>query len=211
LTRRLPFDAFYFVYAGAHPEGGLWLRGNGDLGTVNRSWAARVGECVGTDAELIRRLFIHGHVHASNYLDSVPRDHFLTWVRDPVERVASHFFFWQRVSVPGDPAWQRFHEAQWSLAEFAEQDQHRNLQSKYLAGLRPAEMAFAGLVEEFDRGLGRLSDLFGVQLPPPPRRANVNPRKTSERYGLDQGVRRAIAAANDLDVALYEEVRALWE
>jgi hypothetical protein len=48
---------------------------------------------------------IHGHFMASKaWLKAFPDAYFITWIRDPYERLCSHYTFWQHTKTPGKDA-----------------------------------------------------------------------------------------------------------
>ena len=49
---------------------------------------------------------IHGHFLPVKYRIALARRpaHYVTWLRDPVERIASHYAFWRRDYDGSDPA-----------------------------------------------------------------------------------------------------------
>ncbi|MBI1892767.1 MAG: hypothetical protein HYS14_01435 [Candidatus Rokubacteria bacterium] len=90
----------------------------------------------------------------------------------------SHYEFCRR--HPGasadDPNKAAFDAMQPSLLEFARMPISVNVQRQYLAGVPMSQLAFVGLVEEFDRGMELFRRIFGlpeVVLEP----ENVNPGK----------------------------------
>ena len=155
-----------------------------------------------------RRVFIHGHFLASKYNLLFPFAGLVTWLRDPVERVASHYHFWLRHPNRKHPICRRLIAERLSLSEFAEVDGMRNVQSKLLGGRDIAEFDFVGITEEYNRSTALFRNLFahGAQAPAVAP-ANQNPENGGLGYEVDDETRERIAACNNMDIALYEAGR----
>jgi len=166
------------------------------------------------DPELLAELeasgiqVMHGHAPAEWFREAIPdASRYWTWLRDPVERVISAYYYLQeRVTRQarqpgGEPPRDRVRGR--TLEQFASRRQHRNLQSRALGGFDLEKMGFVGITEKFDESVAILG------LPPlgSARTRNVN----RARPQVDEEVRRLIWRVNDQDVALYERALELHE
>jgi hypothetical protein len=210
MTESIPVDAFYYAYA-SHPEAGLHLRNDGDIQRQVRFWDKKVQKFVTGGEALVKSILIHGHVLASDYLPAVPNANFMTWVRDPVQRLASHYYFWRKMEYPFDPDWKEFSESKWSLAEFATHPKHRNLHAKYLAGLDIERMRFVGVVERFEESLRRFRRIFGVDVAQNLVGDNRNPDKKEQTWPISADVEQEIRQVNQLDCEIYDRALAMIE
>ncbi|HEX8672406.1 MAG TPA: hypothetical protein VF710_10990 [Longimicrobium sp.] len=158
------------------------------------------------------RVFIHGHYVASKYEPLFPSAGLVTWLRDPVERVASHYHFWLRHPNRKHPICQRLIAEKLSLPEFAEVEGMRNVHSRLLGGRNIAEFDFVGITEEYDRSMALFLDLFthGGEAPAVAP-VNQNPEKGGLRYEIDEEARARILACNATDIAIYEAGRLRFE
>ena len=140
---------------------------------------------------------LHGHYHLGAVETAVsdPGAQVWTWVRDPVERVLSHYFF-----IREQPLKQRFEEgenpSEMELAAFAGLRRMRDVQNQYLSGADPASFAFAGITERFELGLGLL---FGEAAPTLRRRYNA----TSSKDAVSDDDYARLLALNPKDARLY--------
>jgi hypothetical protein len=158
-----------------------------------------------------RRSVIQGHINANTYMDRYPWADFVVWLRDPVERVASHYEFWKRLDVDfDDPLYREFHDKGFTLEEFAAQPRVRNTQTR-TTGRRPIDdFAFVGLTEQYDRSLelfGRMYDVDTgdiVQL-------NFNPERRATGYEMSDETRAVVASHNQRDIALYQSALKRFE
>jgi hypothetical protein len=163
-----------------------------------------------TDLELLPgRSVIHGHFRISKYLEKFPSASYITWLRDPVERIASNYFFWQRAaekhSLMDDPLCNKVISEKMSLVEFAELKETRNAQYNYLAPVGVEYCAFIGITEEYDRSVKLFQKLFCPGIDITWQSQNQNPERPHPFYKLEAGVREKILQLNELDVKTYSE------
>lgn len=151
---------------------------------------------------------VHGHFVAAKYWRAVPEARFVTWLRDPVERLASHYHYWLREPDLAHPTCRRLVEEQLSLEAFAALPELRNVQSRFLAGVPLERFAFVGLTERFAADMERFRVQFCPERAIEIVRRNANPAREGDRYPLAPDAREAIAALNRADLALYASARA---
>lgn len=161
---------------------GVWLRAN---------WPAGIRA-------------VHGHVLACQYrLALLGRPaHFITWLREPVERVVSHYHYWRHDYAGDDPAQplrNRMLREDWSLERFCLGPEMRDLYRQYLWGFAPRRFAFIGLTEHYAEDLARFARDWLGRPPPSVGRVNAGP----SRPPLDPALRDAIERHHARDVALY--------
>ncbi len=139
---------------------------------------------------------VHGHAPASARLAQYPDSPMVTWVRDPVDRLLSHYHYWLRRPDPGHPACRRLHEDGLGPAELAEllPDVQRQMLDVELS-----RFDFVGVVERSDLSLALLERILG-------RSGLVMPRSnTTGPVDVGNDVRRRIAEVCAADVELYRE------
>jgi hypothetical protein len=129
---------------------------------------------------------IHGHFMPLKYrlLRMPDKKQFVTWMRDPVERLASHYAFWLRTDQQNSfgELHRRVIEERWSLERFCLGPELRNTYSKFLWGFPLNRFDFIGITEFYDTDMEYFSEKFmGVNLPV--IRENVNPEREKALYG----------------------------
>ncbi len=150
---------------------------------------------------------VHGHFLPTKYrLAAARRDAcFVTWLRDPVERVVSHYHFWRRDyhgEDPAQPLRNRMLREDWSLERFALGPEVRNLYSQYLWRFDPRRFDFIGITEHYAEDLDVFAHRF-LGGPAPLSCALANPERAEDQYLLEPALRSRIASHHAADVALY--------
>lgn len=158
---------------------------------------------------------VHGHFLAKKYAHYLVRNQamFVTWLRDPVERLVSHYNFFVRSYDPltAGPLFTRIIEESWTLEMFCFSEEFRNLYSKYLWGFPCKNFEFIGIVENYNEDLRWFSRVY-LNKDVPISKINCAPKSTEARGNVDPGFRRAVENFHSKDVELYEFALAKrWE
>jgi hypothetical protein len=150
---------------------------------------------------------VHGHFVAAKYWRHFPEATYIAWVRDPVERLASHYYFWQRGPRMQNPACRKMIEEKLSLQEFAALPEMRNVQAGFLEGVPLSALAFIGITEQYDRSIALVRQMLFPRTDVEPTRRNVNPERANSgsSYEMEPDVRETIRQLNQGDQALYDE------
>lgn len=135
---------------------------------------------------------------------------YVTWLREPVDRLASHYHYWIRDYDgldPRQPLRNRVLRERWSFERFALGAELRDLYHEYLWRFDPAGFDFIGITERYDEDLQQMARRFlgGTAVP---ASALVNPLRGESGYAISPGLRRRIEAYHARDVALYRRVLA---
>ncbi len=97
---------------------------------------------------------------------------FVTWLREPVERLGSHYHYWKRHYNPENAGilHRRVVEEQWSLERFCLGPELQNTYCKFLWGMPLERFAFVGITEFYEEDLAYFSqNILGCFSPPPAR------------------------------------------
>jgi len=143
---------------------------------------------------------VHGHFRATKYRDSFPEAKFAVWLRDPVDRLVSHYYHWKRIPDYNHTLCRMVNEESLSLVDFAELEVMRNLFLRYLDGMSVSQFDFVGIQERYEEDIKGFYEMVGVAPRGPVRRVNENALRPRE---LDGKVRKHLRRLNSLDYELY--------
>ena len=148
---------------------------------------------------------IHGHFLPIKYLLLSDRRHitFVTWLRSPVERVLSHYHFWQRSFNPENapPLQRKMMEEKWSLERFCLGPEVRNLYFQFLYGFPLEYFSFIGITEFYDDDFAFFVSHFMDSYLEPER---LNVGKTVADYQISESLRNEIEQHHSKDMNLYQ-------
>lgn len=153
---------------------------------------------------------VHGHFLALKYGlwrggAGVRR---VTWLRDPVERVASHYHYWRRGYNPATAGalQRRVVEEGWTLERFCLGPELRNVYQQFLWGVPVARLDFVGITEHYATDAQDFARrILGLADSPPVQggdKENRNPEAPG-RYVEDPALRDRIERHHAADMALY--------
>ena len=150
---------------------------------------------------------IHGHFYYSEIRRFIgPEDDLITWLRQPVDRVVSNYFFFKAgLDNPfRNPSQylKNYHRKKETLLEYARKEENQNRMQKFLAGSALEDFAFIGILENLEGSLFELSNLYDKPMSAIPK-LNIGRRRGSE---IDDSTRRTIEGLNEMDMALYNQV-----
>lgn len=143
---------------------------------------------------------LHGH-YPPRFVEPLlvdPSRQVWTWLRDPVERTLSQYDFYKERPLELARFAEKVKSGRLSVESFARKAKIRDLQSRYLEGFALSDLAFVGIVEQFELSLALL---FGADAPALKRRYNA----TEARSEAEQARRDQLATANARDMQLYAE------
>ena len=147
---------------------------------------------------------IHGHFMPAKYTH-LRHAQFVTWFRDPIERLASQYYFWKRQYNPQTQSLmqRRLVEEDWSFERFCMGEEFRNFYHQYLWRFPLQRFAFIGITEHYETDLVDFSEsMLGVKLEP--KEVNRNPDSPAS-YFEDSAFRRRVEAHNEKDLGLYRQ------
>jgi hypothetical protein len=149
---------------------------------------------------------IHGHFLPVKFLLLAGRRDlsFVTWMRNPVERVLSHYFFWRRNYVPKaeEHLCRKMLEEDWSIERFCLGPEVRDLYRQFLWGFPIEHFDFIGVTEFYEEDLEYFARHF-LQTAIEPKRLNMGDRGKGG-YEIDALLRRKIESFHAGDMGLYQ-------
>lgn len=164
---------------------------------------------------------LHGHFLPLKYrfMRATSPYQFVTWMREPLQRLLSHYYYWQRSyeETNAGPLHRRMMQEDWSLEEFGLRPELRNIYSEFLWGFPLEAFAFIGITEHFEDDLGDFSRRFlqraiglgtDAAITTNTARINVNPT-TEDAYVLEGELRSTLEQYHARDIALYRRALAM--
>ena len=171
--------------------------------------AARVADFDGVSC-------IHGHFMPLKYLPLAEQlaCRFVTWLREPLARLVSHYDYWQRTFDPTSSQTSALHrrviEEGWSLQRFCLAPELRNVYTEFLWRFPVERLCFIGITEFFAEDLRYFSQqLLGNNMRPHTlnRRADNDAVLSGPGHGVID--RRAVEEYHAADMALYRQALRL--
>ena len=154
---------------------------------------------------------IHGHFLPLKYrfLKQQPGYvKFVTWMRDPAERIASQYYYMLRNYTPKigktQPLYKRIIEEKWSLERYCLSPEFKNTCNQLLWGFPVSRFDFIGIVEDYEEELSYFSQHFLGRTILKGYRDNTNPSVGRTSYFKDLALKSKVSRYHAKDVALYE-------
>jgi hypothetical protein len=153
---------------------------------------------------------IHGHFELHQYLHSAPRPRVVTFVREPLARAISHFYYWENPPdyEPRDhPLYlKHFVHKRPDLHDFLLDPALANIMSSFLYPFSlPRHFYFVGVCEHFDDDVAQLRAMLGLPEQSQPR---LNEGLVKPTPNVPSGVAQAFYSLHKLDKAFYDDVLA---
>ena len=187
--------------------------------------AAREGLC-GRHREEASPACIHGHFLPLSYRHLAHRAdvRFVTWLREPIDRLLSHYHYWRRAADSDardtlqdpmqDKVQRRMREENWSFEQFAQRRELRNVYRAFLWGFPVERFDFIGITEHYASDLREFGQRF-LDRDLRPAEENCNPAHRAgaagEGYSIDRGLRERLERVHARDLSLYRFALELRE
>lgn len=161
---------------------------------------------------------IHGHIRA-DVIAGTFRDQpkLITWLREPVDRVISNYYFSMQRIREGKARPEKMHTRDFTLLEYAQMEVNRNRASWFLEGSPLEEFFFVGMYESLTDDMNELMRLMNWtdEIRIPHRKSSsdfmMENDCATQIHEIDDKMRSQIAELNSLDVDLYRQAIILRE
>lgn len=146
--------------------------------------------------EMTEDTWLVGHVPLHKYSDMVSVRHIVTFLRDPVQQVISHFnHYVTHHAFAGD------------IEEFLKMPMASNFQRKNLNPLPLGLIGYVGLTDCYEESIELINCYYGIDIEV--KKANVNIQKTIDRDTISPTLQQKIEKINQLDLKCVAEARFL--
>jgi hypothetical protein len=154
---------------------------------------------------------IHGHFLPIKYLLLAEKldIQFVAWMRNPVDRLLSQYYFWQRKYDPTRSAdlHKKVVEEDWSIERLCLGPENKDFYTQYLWGFPLEYFSFIGITEFYEddhtyfcqRYLGTTSQV---------KRLNIGPQGGSA-YTIEPSLREKIEQYHEKDMDLYQRALSI--
>ncbi|PFG08971.1 sulfotransferase family 2 domain-containing protein [Marinobacter sp. LV10MA510-1] len=139
---------------------------------------------------------ISGHVSVDKFIAGCGAANTVTFVRDPVQRIASEYSHHVRIN-----------SYQGSFEKFYRQNKYRNRQLSVLGNLPVAAYGFIGVTEHYKASLSLINHRYGISIPE--LKLNRAHTKRGMKHDLSSSVVREISRLNNQDINFYNRCRSL--
>jgi len=144
---------------------------------------------------------IHGHFIAAKYASFRGNALFITWLRDPIERLYSNYFHIMRISESArNTIPRKVRKEKWTLEEYCFHPLMKNFCSNFFWGFDISNFDFVGIVERFESEMEYFSSTF-LDTTSNLFRVNANP--DLEEYLIDPGLRADLEKFHSIDMEMY--------
>lgn len=160
---------------------------------------------------------IHGHLTVEQANKVIIKFHpkVVTWVRNPIDRIISNYYFFMKRIRDGKAAEKQKKKINFSLIEYARLPSRRNKMVEILHGLPLEEFYFIGIFEQFENDIRELATKLGW--PKPHKVPHINDGSffkynndcTTQYNDIDEQMRHEIASFNKFDIKLYKDIKKI--
>lgn len=149
---------------------------------------------------------IHGHFLPYKFTGPAAKGiKYMTWLRDPIERMCSHYYYWLRTYKEDRSArlQTRIVKEKWSLEDFCLSVEFRNVYDQYLWRFPVEKFNFIGITEFFEEDLKYFTTKFLNDPDPVIPFLNENFEKVGGKYNLETGLIDKIRDFHSRDFEIY--------
>jgi len=149
---------------------------------------------------------IVGHIFPIRYVNqSNLNEEFklVTILRDPIERLISHYNFFKENTFPGHYLWERFQLQGESFKEFAFSPEMQNIYSSYVSGVDIELFTYIGVYEDLEASVKTCLDLFDISYPPGVVLPVKNKTNSNNVVNISSELEQSLKAFHSDDYAIY--------
>jgi len=158
---------------------------------------------------------VYGHFFPIKYVGSRAsafeqrHERLVTIMRDPIDRLRSHYEFWRASPSPDHYLWNKMKVENWTFSDFAFSAEMKNFYSQYFFQIPIGAFSYIGLFERLEPSIRGCLHALGVEYP---RGAVIPEMNRSVSLGTDVSatMRKDLVSHHAEDYVLYEYARAAF-
>ncbi|MDD5277216.1 MAG: hypothetical protein PHR16_14185 [Methylovulum sp.] len=170
-----------------------------------RNKAALQASLCNAEKDFLNIECIHGHFLPLKYLllSDKQKTTFITWMRNPVERLLSHYYYWKRNFNPETAPYlhKKVIEENWSVEQFSLAPELKDLYSQFLYGFPLEKFSFIGISEFYNDDFDFFVRSY-LNSSVKPKRLNIN--SEGGLYPIEASLRNEIERFHFNDMNLYQ-------
>jgi len=173
----------------------------------------RLIESLTQPVELLSDTIVYGHFYPVKYLGAAPIERFgqrlrlVTILRDPINRLRSHYNFWRAGTFSDHYLWRKMHGLDWSFTDFAFSREMKNYYNQYLFQTPLAMFSYIGLFEHMERSIHGCLDALEVDYDRNFSIPELSSTSAGARTVVSESTRTELMDYHAEDYALYEYAR----
>lgn len=151
--------------------------------------------------------YIVGHFNADRFIDIYPEATYITWVRDPIQRLISNYNYY----LKGGTYYGQMNDQKrtYDLIDLETYCTHKlniNTMSQQI-NIPLSKFKFIGIVEKYEEEIIRFKELTGIDITNDSNYANINPDKKNvkESYSINEQQKQKLITLHDRDYKLYND------
>lgn len=160
---------------------------------------------------------MHGHYHLNTeWLKIYPNTKVCVWIRNPVDRIISYYFYWATYKFPPGTSPNKRHqdliEKRYGLIEFAGKSWMKNRMFDYIENIPLSNIDFIGDISNYDSDLRRLSRLMNwddslIQTYQTLNESEYQRKVFDREFKVTEKDREELADILDQDMRRYEHIK----
>jgi hypothetical protein len=150
---------------------------------------------------------VYGHFFPVKYIGTAKHHDFrlVTILRDPIERLQSHYKYWNSIANFSDHyLWRKMKTENWTFEDFAFNEEMRNFYSQYFSQISLGSFAFIGLYENFEHSVYRCFAELGLHYKTDAEVPELNITVSSHNTDLDTDTINRLRDYHSEDYLIYE-------